>query len=184
MSTTEPDGRSAAVTPVYLRATDPQAAEMIADLADVYGVLYGPGAKDEMTRYPADLFDPPHGAFMLLMRDGVAVAGGAFMPHSAGTTEFKRIWTHADHRRQGLSRRVLAELETEAARRGYVRVFLTTGPRQPQAIALYLSSGYTPLFDIAADPEQIGLHSFEKLIGTPSPDQPLLPITPPTLPSH
>lgn len=105
------------------------------------------------------------------------------MPHSAGTTEFKRIWTHAAHRRQGLSRRVLAELEAEAARRGYVRVFLTTGPRQPEAIALYLGTGYTPLFDVDADPEQIGLHSFEKLIGSPPPDQPLLPITPPTLPS-
>ncbi|OMH34437.1 GNAT family N-acetyltransferase [Tersicoccus sp. Bi-70] len=179
---TDPDARSTGVTPVYLHATDPRAAGLIADLADVYGTLYGPGAHDEMTRYPVDLFDPPHGAFMVLMRDGTAVAGGAFMPHSAGTAEFKRIWTHADHRRQGLSRQVLAELEAEAVRRGYVRVFLTTGPRQPEAIALYRSSGYTALFDVDADPEQIGLHSFEKLIGTPSPDQPLLPITPPTFP--
>ncbi|GGC81017.1 N-acetyltransferase [Tersicoccus solisilvae] len=181
MSSTRPDALSATVTPVYLAASDPRAATMIADLADVYGALYGPGAHDEMTRYPADLFDPPQGAFMLLMHDDVAVAGGAFMSHSAGTAEFKRIWTHADHRRQGLSRRVLAELESEAARRGYVRVFLTTGPRQPEAIALYRSTGYTPLFDVHADPERIGLHSFEKMIGSPPADQPLPPITPPVL---
>ena len=40
---------------------------------------------------------------------------------------------------------MLAELEREIASRGYHRVYLTTGNRQPEAEALYLSSGYTRL---------------------------------------
>jgi GNAT superfamily N-acetyltransferase len=62
-----------------------------------------------------------------------------------GTTEFKRIWASRDHRRQGLARRVLAELEAQAVRQGYTRVYLGTGPRQPEAVALYQTSGYTLL---------------------------------------
>ncbi|WP_244259678.1 GNAT family N-acetyltransferase, partial [Paraburkholderia phenazinium] len=42
----------------------------------------------------------------------------------------------------GLSRRVLAELERRALALGYTRVYLSTGPRQPEAIGLYRSSGY------------------------------------------
>ncbi|MBN1092928.1 hypothetical protein JKP75_10355 [Blastococcus sp. TML/M2B] len=34
--------------------------------------------------------------------------------------------------------------------RGYTRLYLTTGPLQPEARALYLAAGWTPLFDPAA----------------------------------
>ncbi|OMH26965.1 hypothetical protein BKD30_04250 [Tersicoccus phoenicis] len=153
---------AAETTAVYLSATDARAAEMLTDLAGLYEDRYGPGARAEMNRYSADLFDPPLGAFLLLMLDDLAVAGGAFMPHSAGTVEFKRIWTHRQHRRRGLSRRVLRELEAEAARRGYRRVVLTTGPRQPEAIALYRNAGYTRLLDVATPTEAVDLLTFEK----------------------
>lgn len=73
-----------------------------------------------------------------------------------------RIWTHSAHRRRGLARRVVDELEREAFARGYRRIRLTTGPRQPEARGLYLATGYTPLFDTTADPETIGKLPFEK----------------------
>jgi polar amino acid transport system permease protein len=79
------------------------------------------------------------------------------------TAEFKRIWTHPDHRRKGLSRQVLTELEAEAARRGYTRVFLTTGPRQPEAQALYATSGYTVLDIVEVEPGFL-VHPFEKAL--------------------
>ena len=44
-----------------------------------------------------------------------------------------------------MPRALLAELETEIAARGYRRVYLTTGDRQPEAEELYLSSGYRRL---------------------------------------
>ncbi len=36
-------------------------------------------------------------------------------------------------------------LESDISARGYSRVYLTTGDRQPEAEALYLSMGYTRL---------------------------------------
>ncbi|SCX43589.1 Acetyltransferase (GNAT) family protein [Klenkia marina] len=136
---------------VVVHPDDPQAVPLFAELAVEYDTRYGDlfgRASDELSRYPAELFVDPHGAFVLLLEDGAAVAGGAFMPHpDDGTVEVKRMWTAGTHRRRGLARRVLVELETLAAASGHRRVFLTTGPRQPEARDLYLAAGYTPLFD-------------------------------------
>jgi len=68
-------------------------------------------------------------------------------------------------RRQGLARTIVDELERQAARQGYSRLYLTTGFRQPEAVALYLSAGYTALFDTSVDPEIYGSLPFEKDIG-------------------
>ena len=127
-----------------------------------YGTYWGESASTEMTRYPAELFAPPDGAFVLLLRDGVAIAGGAFKRYDERTAEVKRVWTHVDLRRQGLARRILDELEAQAVRQGYSRFYLTTGFRQPEAAGLYLSSGYTALFDTSADPEAVRILPFEK----------------------
>src|SRR5690606_31647227 len=44
----------------------------------------------------------------------------------------------------GLARRILAALEADARAAGRVRMVLETGTKQPEAIALYTSSGYEP----------------------------------------
>ncbi|QYM77194.1 GNAT family N-acetyltransferase [Leucobacter luti] len=81
----------------------------------------------------------------MLLEGTEPVSGGAFMPHADdATAEVKRVWTRADRRGLGLARIVLDALEREAVRLGYARIYLTTGPRQPEAVALYLKSGYTP----------------------------------------
>jgi len=154
----------------YTEITDPLAKPLFDDLSREYAARYGQDhaldspANIEMKRYPPILFVPPGGAFLLLLRDGVAIAGGAFMPIDRRTVELKRIWTASAYRRQGLSTRVLEELEQEAARRGFTRIYLTTGNRQPEARNLYLKAGYTPLFDVAAAPEDLNLLPFEKVI--------------------
>jgi ribosomal protein S18 acetylase RimI-like enzyme len=48
-------------------------------------------------------------------------------------------------RGHGFARVVLAELERTAAAAGRRRVVLETGDKQPEAIALYRSSGYTEI---------------------------------------
>ncbi|HUQ61365.1 GNAT family N-acetyltransferase [Lentzea sp.] len=146
-----------------VRQSDPDAAPLVAELTYEYTSRYGPMGAEEMRR-PADVFEPPHGQFLLLMESGVAVAGGAFMRHDSETAELKRIWTHSQHRRRGLARRVLVELENEARAFGYNRIYLTTGPRQPEAKGLYLATGYTPLFDVGADPAAIGPLAFSKVV--------------------
>lgn len=150
----------------YVLATDELAQPLLAELEieydTRYGDFFGAAAAAEMNRYPASDFAEPNGAFVVLLREGIPVAGGAFKRFNEDTAEFKRIWTAATHRRQGLARLVLAELEAEASRRGYSRVYLTTGPRQPEAKNLYLATDYTALFDVNAPADTVGIHAFEK----------------------
>lgn len=154
----------------YTTPLDPLAQPLIRELTHEYDSRYGSffdaeGAAKEMNRYAPEAFSSPHGSFILLLRDGKPIAGGAFMRHAdEGTAEFKRVWTHSEYRRQGLARRVLVELEQQAMRQGYFRVYLTTGFRQPEAVGLYLSHGYTALFDRAVDPETLKTLPFEKYL--------------------
>ena len=147
--------------------SDPRVRPLLDELAleydTRYGNLFGRGAAaEELNRYPAEEFAAPGGALLIVRENGESVAGGAFRRHGAQTAEFKRIWTHSAHRRRGLARFVLAELEALAARRGYRKVYLTTGPRQPEAKHLYLKTGYEAQFDLSADPETIGPLAFTK----------------------
>ncbi|MFF4037091.1 GNAT family N-acetyltransferase [Streptomyces sp. NPDC001816] len=149
------------ITQVFV--ADPRVKPLLRELGDEYARRYGKDAHAELARYPDEEFTTPHGGVLLLLLDrGEAVAGGAFRRYDETTAELKRIWTHSAHRRRGLARRVVAELEREASARGYRRIYLTTGPRQPEARGLYLTTGYIPLFDTEADPETIGPLPFEK----------------------
>ncbi|MGK0722931.1 GNAT family N-acetyltransferase [Leucobacter sp. W1478] len=154
----------------YVTYHDPIAAPLLKDLEREYDERYGidimgEPAIAEIERYPAERFAPPLGAFLVLLHEGEAVSGGAFMPYDEATAEVKRVWTSSERRGQGLARIVLAELEREAARLGYARIYLTTGPRQPEARALYLATGYTPFFDTDLSGDEIGGPlPFEKLL--------------------
>lgn len=146
---------------------DPRVRPLLDELAVEYDTryadLFGRGAAAaELNRYPAGEFAGPDGALLIVQENGATVAGGAFRRHGPDTAEFKRIWTHSAHRRRGLARLVLAELEALAARRGYRKVYLTTGPRQPEAKHLYLNTGYEAQFDLFVDPETIGPLAFTK----------------------
>lgn len=151
------------LTVVHTGVSDPLVAPLLRELGDEYSARYGRDAHAELARYPDEEFTAAHGgALLLLLEHGEPVAGGAFRRYDATTAELKRIWTHSAHRRRGLARRVVDELEHEARARDYRRIHLTTGPRQPEARGLYLATGYTPLFDTAAAPETIGPLPFEK----------------------
>lgn len=150
------------------RPDDPLAAPLIEELSREYDERYGLNdgipSSAELSRYPAERFTAEQGGIFLLLvdGDGKPVAGGAFMREDDETVEVKRVWTHSGHRRQGLALRVMGELEAEAGRRGIRLVVLTTGARQPEAVALYLSLGYEPLFDHDGDWERISYLSFRK----------------------
>jgi GNAT superfamily N-acetyltransferase len=145
---------------------DERAAQLIQSLAahyeDLYGEEFGEAATGEISRYPAWRFAPPDGAFILLQRDGLTICGGGFKRRDEQTAEIKRVWTHPDHLRQGLARRLLARLENQASRQGYSRLYLTTGYLQTPAMQLYRNAGYRPLFDSSVDPRVYGLMPFEK----------------------
>jgi GNAT superfamily N-acetyltransferase len=153
---------------------DPRALPLIKALIHEYDSRYGDflgpeGAAAELYRYPPEDFVAPNGAFLLVLRDGETIGGGAFMRHGSDTAEFKRIWTDDRFRRQGLARGIVRALEVQAQLQGYKRVYLTTGFRQPEAVALYLSLDYTALFDTTVDPEIIEKLPFEKWIAGRAP---------------
>lgn len=155
---------------LYTSPNDPLAAPLVAELSreydERYGLHDGIPSSIELSRYSAERFQPlDGGTFLLLVEDGRAVAGGAFMRAAeADAVEVKRVWTHSAHRRRGLARLVMAELEAEARRRGLRWVVLSTGPRQPEAVALYLSLGYEAQFDLDADWESIRSLKFRKAL--------------------
>jgi GNAT superfamily N-acetyltransferase len=117
------------------RYGDPEAEPLVRGLAEEYDARYE--GSDEITRTSADEFDPPKGGFVVIVDDGVTVAGGGFCYLAPGVCEMKRMWTRPDHRRQGLATRVLDALESWAAKAGYSHVRLETGPNQPEAAELY-----------------------------------------------
>ena len=79
--------------------------------------------------------------------DGDRLVGhAALRPASiAGTDdalEVKRVIVLPEYRGQGISTRIMAELESIARERGVGELVLQTGPRQLEAIALYEKLGY------------------------------------------
>ncbi|PLR30839.1 GNAT family N-acetyltransferase [Chimaeribacter californicus] len=101
---------------------------------------------------PASLYCAPQGGFLVLKQGDEAIGMGAYSPYDHDTAELSRIWTRQDRRRQGVALYMVQELERRARLAGYKQAFLTTGFRQPEAVSLCLSLGYTPLFDVNADP--------------------------------
>jgi GNAT superfamily N-acetyltransferase len=133
---------------VAVSQDDPLAAPLLAGLADEYAERYG-GTGEKILNwlrgYPAAEFAAPGGGLQIGLLSERPVTGGAFRRFDATTAELKRVWTDIAHRRRGYAKALLTELENEITERGYRRVYLTTGDRQPEAEALYLSSGYTRL---------------------------------------
>ncbi|MGH3907770.1 MAG: GNAT family N-acetyltransferase [Pseudonocardiaceae bacterium] len=126
----------------------PDAQRLIAEVQQEYVQRYG-GEDDT----PVDVseFAAPQGTFVVGYLDGVAVACGGWRAHqagpefTAGDAELKRMYVVPALRGRGLSRVLLAELERRAVAAGRRRLVLETGTRQPEAIALYTSSGYTEI---------------------------------------
>ena len=120
---------------------DADVQRLVADVQAEYVVRYG--GPDESPVEPHE-FEPPRGLFLVGLLDGVPVATGAWRRVDATTAEIKRMYVAAGARRRGLARILLAEIEASAAAAGLERLVLNTGTEQPEAIALYESSGYRP----------------------------------------
>jgi GNAT superfamily N-acetyltransferase len=123
-----------------VRLSDPIIAPLLAGLTAEYEHRYG--ADGEMTLAHPDEFDPPTGAFVVLLDDDQTVAGGGIRRLENETCEVKRMWTSPEYRRRGLASTVLTALEDVGRQLGYTRVRLETGPSQPAAIAMYGHLGY------------------------------------------
>jgi GNAT superfamily N-acetyltransferase len=82
------------------------------------------------------------GAFLVAYIDGRAVGCGAVRCNEPGVAEIKRMYVATEARGRGIGRFVLDALEAVARQLGIRRLVLETGPRQPEALALYRRAGF------------------------------------------
>jgi GNAT superfamily N-acetyltransferase len=131
--------------------------ELFADLNERYGVEDDEGAGWYAEVTPEKVA-PPNGVFLVASVDGSPAGCGALKRISSEVGEIKRMYTAPRGRRRGVARALLARLEDEARAMGYTSLQLETGDVQPEAIALYESTGWTripPYGRYADDPRSI-----------------------------
>ncbi|SFC60965.1 Acetyltransferase (GNAT) family protein [Nocardioides terrae] len=126
----------------------PDVAALVERVQEFYVERYG--SRDDDPTDEAD-FEAPLGAFFVGYVDGAPAVSGAWRvvdDRRLGATrlaEVKRMYVVPELQRRGLARRMLAHLETTAAAAGMEALLLSTAVKQPEAIALYESSGYEPV---------------------------------------
>ncbi|MFB8776845.1 GNAT family N-acetyltransferase [Streptomyces broussonetiae] len=128
----------------------PDAVKLNDEVQAEYHERYGDGG-DATPLDPSD-FTPPNGVYLIAYdaQDRPVATGGWRSQdkndegNEDGDAELKRMFVVREARGNGLARRVLAALEDDARAAGRTRMVLETGTQQPEAIALYTSSGYEP----------------------------------------
>jgi ribosomal protein S18 acetylase RimI-like enzyme len=103
----------------------------------------------------------PAGLLLVATAGGEPVGCGALKFHpDDGIAEVKRMWVSPAARGLGLGRRLLAELEAQAARQGVRLLRLETNHNLTEAIAMYRTAGYREV--AAFNDETYAHHWFEK----------------------
>ena len=129
--------------------THADAQLLVTEVQAEYVARYG---GPDNTPMDPTVFDEPAGAFFVGYLDDVPVAMGGWRMRpdvvrleSRQAVEIKRMYVAPRGRRRGVARVVLAHLEQTARNAGADVIVLETGIAQPEAIALYESSGYEPV---------------------------------------
>jgi GNAT superfamily N-acetyltransferase len=128
----------------------PDAVKLNDQVQTEYHVRYGDGG--DATWLDPSMFEPPKGLYLIAYdeQDRPVATGGWRSQeqndegYRDGDAELKRMYVVDEMRGRGLARRILAALEQDARAAGRTRMVLETGTKQPEAVALYTSSGYEP----------------------------------------
>jgi GNAT superfamily N-acetyltransferase len=110
----------------------------------------------------ADELRPPAGIFLLASLDEKPMGCVALKFRGDHPAEIKRMWVSDSARGLGIGRRLLNEIEAQAAVHGVTTLRLETNRALTEAINLYRSAGY-----VEVDPfndEPYAHHWFEKRI--------------------
>jgi GNAT superfamily N-acetyltransferase len=151
------------------RLDHPDGIALIERVQAEYTVRYG--SPDESPIDPLQ-FEDPDGAFFVAYLDDVPIAMGGWRWHpvpvdvpAASAVEIKRMYVIPETRGHGYARRMLAHLERTAAESGSAAIVLETGLRQPEAIALYESSGYRAVAGFGHYADSPLARCFAKVLG-------------------
>lgn len=128
----------------------PDAVKLNDQVQAEYHLRYGDGG--DATYLDPAMFEPPAGLYLIAYDEQdrpVATGGWRAQEENdegylTGDAELKRMFVTEELRGRGLARRILAALEEDARAAGRARMVLETGTKQPEAVALYASSGYEP----------------------------------------
>ncbi len=156
---------SNSVTDLVLREAPfdgPEAIALIAEVQQEYVRRYG-GPDD--TPIVVGEFGPPSGLFVVAEVAGELAGCVGLRAHTVDgveCAEMKRMYVRPAFRRRGLARKLLAATEQRALLLGYPRLILETGDQQPEAIALYQSSGYRPHAGFGIYANEAGAQYFAK----------------------
>lgn len=148
-------------TEIKARAEDvrnPDSQLLIEQLSKELAELYE--ASDGSAGFKPEDVEVPRAAFVVARIDGQPVGCGAIRPLSEHSVEVKRMYTAPGYRNKGVAKAILAELEQLAIQFGYTEIKLQTGPKQPEAIALYERVGYYRIPRFSGDWEDIS--AFQK----------------------
>lgn len=128
---------------------DPAVVALTAEVQDYYRAVYGgpddaPLADEQLTL--------PNGLFLLARLDGEPVGMGGWRRapdvEALGgehPVEVRRMYTAPAARHRGVARALLTELERTATANGADVMVLSTGGRQPDAIAFYRACRYVAI---------------------------------------
>lgn len=120
-----------------------EATQLLAELSAELGARYDDDGGGAFVPAEAAV---PRSAFVIARVEDRPVGCGAVIPHDAARVEIaeiKRMFVRAENRGQGISTAILRKLEELAGSFGYTAVRLETGLLQPEAIHLYVKTGYT-----------------------------------------
>jgi len=154
----------------------PDAARLLGLAMAELQARYGPGPHDvhhdvgedpdrtdkRHSPLTAEEFGPPGGTFLVARVGGRAVGCVGLRQLDPGVAEVKRLFVEPELRRQGVARVLMDELEHAAPLLGYHHLVLETGGLQPEAVALYRSSGWTPISSYMGPPRHEHSVYFEK----------------------
>lgn len=134
------DLESVSVAPIDPRS--PSARECLAAYAAELAERFPEGYRESDLADPAEL-SAPYGAFLVATHAAAPIGCGGLRTVDAGIGEIRHMWVHAEFRRIGLGRLLIAELERAAGDLGLTALRLGTHRSLPEAVALYRSLGYT-----------------------------------------
>lgn len=127
----------------------PDSVQLIRELSAELAALYQ--VADGSAGFKPEDVEVPRAGFVVARIDGYPVGCGALRPLDAITVEVKRMYTRPDFRRKGVAQAILDEIDRLAIAYGYTTIKLQTGPKQPEAAALYERVGYYRIPRFAGD---------------------------------
>lgn len=123
-----------------------------------------PDVQEADAPWPTNPPTPVRGTYVVAYDALLAVGMGALRPLDDRVAEVRRMYVLPSHRRHGVARLILGELERRALDLGYRVLRLETGFRQQAALQLYETAGFRridPFGPYTDDPTSV---CFEKQI--------------------